>query len=230
MTDPNSPYRPPPHPPAFNAPKVVLWLIGLLVGFHILRMVAPVETLNELYYYLVFIPSDVQHFDYDPVAVTSRWVGHALVHGGWLHLIANCGFLLAFGTPLARQIPTGSFLLLMILGAAAGAWSYILIYGYVEIFLLGASGSVSALVGALSRMVFLRRGNEIVPRPFNNQRSGMIFVLVFIGFNLLFFVLPGPGGTSVSGESHLGGFIAGFLLSLILPWHARGRRGVPAND
>lgn len=230
MTELDPHRRLPPSPPAFNAPKIILWLIGLIVGIHLLRLVAPVEWLNEIYYYLVFVPSDVLHFSQDPVAVSSRWVGHALVHGGWLHLIANCGFLLAFGTPLARQIPTVSFLLLLLLGAAAGAWSYLLIYGYPEIFLIGASGSVSALVGALSRMVYLRRGNEIVPRPFNNQRSGTIFILVFIGINLLFFILPGPGGVSVSGESHIGGFLAGFILSLLLPWHARGRKGVPAND
>ena len=132
--------------------------------------------------------------------------------------MVNCAFLLAFGTPIARQIPAYSFLLLYALGAVGGAAAVTLIYPDHNIYLIGASGGVSALVGALSRMVFLRRRGEFVPPPFNNRRAGTIFILVFFGVNLLFEFLPGPGGASVSGEAHIGGFIAGVILSLILPW------------
>lgn len=229
---PNRPWGGPParQPPAINAPRVVLWTMAVTALMHLFIEFAPKGLSGPVMVYLVFNPADLIHFAQYPVIVGSRWVGHALVHGGWMHLLVNCGFLLAFGTPIARQVPTGTFLALYALGAAGGALTFTVFYAGQELYLVGASGAVSALVGALSRMVFLRRGNESIPHPFNNRKAGTIFICVFIGINLVIGFLPGPGGASVSGESHLGGFVTGFILSMLLPWHARGRRGVPAND
>lgn len=225
---PNTP-RPPTAQPAINAPKVVLWIIGITVAMHVVKLVMPDQALPTFLSYLVFNPANLALFDQYPLEIGFSWVGYGLVHAGWLHLVVNCAFLLAFGSPLARQIPTLSFVALYILGIVGGAVAVVVLHSGVDLFLVGASGGVSALVGALSRMVFLRRGSELVPPPFNNRRAGMIFVGIFILFNLISNILPGPEGASISGESHIGGFIAGFILSLLLPWRAR-RPGVPAND
>ncbi len=229
MNNPFHSQTSPSRPPALNAPGVVLWIIGLTIAAHLFLLVAPQDWVESMLVFCVFNPADLVYFSQEPIIITARWVGHALVHAGWLHLLVNCAFLLAFGTPIARQIPTYSFVALYLLGTAGGAWMVTLIYSEQTLYLVGASGGVSALVGALSRMVLLRRGNEIVPHPFSNRRAGMIFIGIFFATNLLFLILPGPGGTTVSGEAHIGGFIAGFLLSLLLPWRARGK-GHPAND
>ncbi|MDF1750721.1 MAG: rhomboid family intramembrane serine protease [Alphaproteobacteria bacterium] len=229
MNQPFTPIPPEHRPPAFNAPNVVLWLIGITVAVFLFQMFAPDRWANTLLFYTVFNPADLKYFAQDPVVISIRWIGYGLIHGGWMHICVNMAFLLAFGTPLARQIPTLSFIALYLLGTAGGALAVMLIYGNTELYLVGASGGVSALVGALSRMVFLRRGQEVVPHPFSNRRAGMIFVGIFFAMNLLYYVLPGPGGATVSGEAHIGGFISGFILSLILPWRARGK-GRPAND
>ncbi|NMM46378.1 rhomboid family intramembrane serine protease [Rhodospirillaceae bacterium KN72] len=223
MQHPFGTHQPRRNPPAFNAPGIVLQIIVVTVLMHVFRLVAPEAWVDPVLTYLVFNPGDLHFFGDYPVEISARWVGYALVHGSWLHLMVNCAFLLAFGTPIARQIPKLSFLALYALGAAGGALAVLIVYPGADLYLIGASGGVSALVGALSRMVFLRRGQEYVPPPFNNRRAGVIFILVFFGVNLLFEFLPGPGGLTVSGESHLGGFVAGFLLSLLLPWRHRQR-------
>ena len=223
--------RPPRREPsAINAPAVVVWLIGVTVLTHLFLTFAPRSLSGPAAVYLAFNPADLSFFADHPLIVGSRWFGYALMHDGGLHLIVNCGFLLAFGTPIARQVPVPSFLALYALGAAGGALAVALVHREQELYLMGASGAVSALVGALSRMVLLRRGREMIPYPFSNRRAGTTFILVFVGINLVIGYLPGPGGASVSGESHLGGFITGFLLSMLLPWKARGRRGMPVND
>tara|TARA_R100001143_G_scaffold36518_2_gene33962 strand:- start:15556 stop:16245 length:690 start_codon:yes stop_codon:yes gene_type:complete len=229
MNTPFTPIPPEHRTPAFNAPKVVLWLIGITVAAFLFQLVGPQHWVNTLLFYSVFNPADLKYFDQDPLVLTTRWIGYGLVHGGWMHLLVNMAFLLAFGTPLARQIPTFSFIALYLLGTAGGALAVTIIYGDSQLYLIGASGGVSALVGALSRMVFLRRGQEVVPHPFSNRKAGLIFVGIFFAMNLLYYVLPGPGGETVSGEAHIGGFVSGFVLSLILPWRARGK-GRPAND
>lgn len=216
-------YEPTPNrrQPVFNAPSIVLWLVGVTFGMHLFLYFGPGNWVRQVELYLTFNPAHVQFFDEYPVEIATRWVGHALVHFGWLHLFVNCAFLLAFGTPIARQVPAYSFILLYALGAVGGAAFSLFSLGGEDVYLVGASGAVSALAGALSRMVFLRRGAEVIPFPFSDRRSGTIFVLSFFVVNLLFFVMPGPGGVSVSGESHIGGFLAGFILSIILPWHRR---------
>jgi membrane associated rhomboid family serine protease len=222
------PYRPP-RSPVFNAPRVVIWLIGALVLAHLARVVVPLPTAAPVLVYLPFASQDLALFSEFPVLIATRWVGHAFMHQDWLHLLVNCGFLLAFGTPVARQAPMFSFLILFAAGAAAGAGLTLAISGDQAFVLIGASGGVSAMLGALSRMMVLRRAGEIPPRPFNSVRSGAILIGVFLVVNLLIGFVPGPGGATISGSSHIGGFLAGFALSLILPWRRFGK-GVPAND
>ncbi len=231
MTDP-SPFggQQPPARPMFNAPKIVLWTIGATLLVFLFVQFGPAPWVHELLQYLVFNPADLAYFDAYPITIGIRWIGYALMHGGWMHVLINCAFLLAFGTPIARQVPVGTFLALYALGAVGGALAVMLIYEGQELYLVGASGAVSALVGALSRMVFLRRGREFVPHPFSDRRSGTIFIAAFFGINLIFSFLPGPGGMSVSGESHIGGFVTGFLMSLVLPWHKSHAKGRAAND
>lgn len=214
----------------FNAPKVVLWTIGITLLAFLFVQIGPASWIDAILRYLVFNPADLVFFDEYPFTIGIRWVGYALMHGGWMHVLVNSAFLLAFGTPIARQVPVGTFLALYALGAIGGALAVLMIYGGQDIYLVGASGAVSALVGALSRMVYLRRGNETVPHPFNNRRAGTIFIAAFFGINLVLSFLPGPGGMSVSGESHIGGFVTGFLMSLILPWHKSTNRRQAAND
>lgn len=214
----------------FNAPRIVLWTIGVTLLAFLFVQFGPASWVDTLLRYLVFNPAQLAYFDDYPVTISVRWVGYALVHGGWMHVLVNCAFLLAFGTPIARQVPIGSFLALYALGAIGGALAVLMIYGGQDLYLVGASGAVSALVGALSRMVYLRRGRESVPHPFSDRRAGTIFIAAFFGINLLLSFLPGPGGTMVSGESHIGGFATGFLMSLILPWHKSNSRRHAAND
>ena len=211
---------PPPQKPApaFNVPRVVLVMAGAMIAAHVLFRVMPVDWSNEILVYLVFNPSHLEFFDRFPIEIGARWVGHTMVHAEWMHLLVNAAFLVAFGTPIARQIPAYSFLLLFFLGAAGGMGVLVLFYGGQDIVAIGASGAVSAMVGALARMIYLRRGSEVVPSPFNDRRNGTIFVAIFFAVNVLVLFLPGPNGSSVAGEAHIGGFLSGFLLSLILPW------------
>lgn len=224
---PDKPSPPGKAPPVFNVPKVVLVLAGMMIGAHILFEVMPASWTNAVMTYLIFNPGHLHYFDYSPIVIGARWFGHTMVHFGWTHLLVNAAFLIAFGTPIARQIPAYSFVLLFFLGAAGGMIAVTLVYGNQEIGVFGASAAVSAMVGALARMVYIRRGAELVPPPFNDTKNGTIFVGVFFAINIAMFFLPGPGGATVSGEAHIGGFVAGFLLSLILPWARRALPGRP---
>lgn len=225
-----SDYPPPPpkSSPAINAPTIVLILAGAMVGAHILFEMLPQSWTGRAYLYMAFNPAHLEFFSVYPVEVGLRWIGHTMVHLGWTHVIFNALFLIAFGTPIARQIPLLSFVSLFFLGSIGGLFAVLLFYGNQDIYVVGASGGVSAMIGALARMIYVRRGKlEAVPSPFNNRKHGTVFVIFFFVTNFAMMYLPGPNGAIVSGEGHIGSFVAGFVLSLILPWHRR--RGPPSQ-
>ena len=89
------------------------------------------------------------------------------------------------------------------------------LYDSHEAVLIGASGAISGMVGAVSRVSLWpprRLGSAL---PLWNRRMIINFVLIWLALNLLFGFVPvfvGDGYGSIAWEAHLGGFLAGFLL------------------
>jgi len=156
-------------------------------------------------------------------------ISYGLLHASWLHLISNAVWLAAFGSPVARRLGPGRFLVLMTLSTLGGAllhwWSREL-----EILpLVGASAAVAGATAAAIRFVFSPGVNfgglgrdEVVraipAEPFGglwrNPRV-LIFVVIWFVTNLLFGagVVPILGEeTGIAWEAHIGGFVAGLLL------------------
>jgi membrane associated rhomboid family serine protease len=223
--------RPPPtrHPhlkrqPILNAPKIVTWIVGITVAAHVLRMVSiggwllPEELMARVFFTLAFIPARytaASAWEHELAAILISPVGHTLIHGGWVHLLTNMGFLLAFGTPVARRMGRLSFLALYALCAIAGVALFTLISPYDITPLVGASGAVFGLLGAIMRIaLYPPAGVPPAPYPFNNRRTAFIFAGIYLAINLLMgfaprlFAMEG----SIAWEAHLGGFVAGFLL------------------
>jgi len=196
-------------------------LIAVTIGVSLLIEFGGAAAADIAFRYLVFIPArfGVENgFFVNPMSTVLPMIGHAFLHGGITHLLINMAFLLAFGSAVARRMGAVQFLLLYLSGAAAGAVAFYFANPETVGGLVGASGAVSACVGAITQAALLPRpGMPPPPRPFNNGRTALIFIGVFIGLNLLINIIPGPdGGSRVAGEAHLGGFAAGFILMLLL--------------
>jgi membrane associated rhomboid family serine protease len=153
--------------------------------------------------------------DWEVTAVTSMFM-----HGDWLHLIGNMLFLWIFGNNVEDALGKVRYIVFYFLGgfAATGLQTFItLSYGTQldsEIPNLGASGAVSAVLGAY--LVLLPRARVVT----------VIFLLIifirefpawfFLGFWFLFqlwaggvsLVQPEAGG-GVAFFAHIGGFVFG---------------------
>ena len=206
--------------PILNAPTPVTWLVGLCVGLHLVRFVLPANLEALLVLEMAFIParlgvpglwrSDVLGTVISPVAYT-------FLHAGWLHLLINMAMLLAFGAAVGRRMHTVRFLLLYFLGGIAGAAATLIFDPTARVPVLGASAAISALVGAVALMAL--SPHRAAPRPFHDRRTAWSFILVWLGLNLLFGLLPGQAlGVSgrIAWEAHLGGFVAGMILLPLL--------------
>ena len=154
-------------PPAFNAPAVVLGLVGALFGVHLLATFMDQAEANRLIAYFALSPAR-----YAPLATgevvplpggmlvdLAGFVTHIFLHADWGHLIFNSIWLLAFGTPVARRFGATRFLIFFLICGIIGGLTHVIIHAGELVFVVGASGAVSGLMGAAARFVFLAGGS-----------------------------------------------------------------------
>ena len=79
----------------------------------------------------------------------------AFVHDGWLHLIGNMLFLWLAGAALEDRWGRLRFAGFYLAGAAASTWCFDALHSGPDTILVGASGAISALMGAF--LVFFAR-------------------------------------------------------------------------
>ena len=156
---------------------------------------------------------------------------YALMHGSWTHVLLNTVWLFAFGPPVARRFRTGRFLFFIAIAAVAAALAQWAATPMEFAPLIGASGAVSGLMGAVTRFMFQigaplgargfgrRMDIESVPaatiRGLLTDSRAMIFVGIWLATNFVFGAYGQTLGLSdmpIAWVAHLGGFTAGLLL------------------
>jgi membrane associated rhomboid family serine protease len=214
--------------PIFNIPGILVAFVLVMTAIHVLRTyyLSP-DADNELLTLMAFLPQRYLH----PLGEQSLgWligpVGYSLLHGGWLHLLFNCLWLVAFASSLALRIGSVRFLILWVTSAAASAFFLAFVTGFADSLLIGASGVVSATVGAACRFSLQFSGTpamryaQYAPRlgifEALTHRSIITFILIWAFSNLL--VVYGAGlptdaqGYNIAWQAHVGGFLFGYLL------------------
>ena len=215
--------------PVFNVPVSVVGVLGVLIGVHVLRQLLSPERDIELLVHLAFIPARYGGSLTDvpggtPAAICS-FITHMALHGGIAHLAINCAALLAFGGAVAKRVGGWRFLALFLVTGALGAAFYLVFHWGDQTILVGASGGVSGLFGAMMRFLFahLRRSdrtsdasNPVAATSLQallRDPQSLIAIVVWLGSNALFGLLGDPlgGGMPIAWEAHVGGFLAGLL-------------------
>lgn len=149
-------------------------------------------------------------------------VTYSLLHGGFGHLVVNSIWLLAFGSAVARRIGPTLFVVFWVISAVVSASAYWLLHQDSPIPMIGASGVVSALMGAAARFAFPREGRfdrqsaHLRPRNTIPEALSNRTVLVYVGIWFAINALTALGfaselGARVAWEAHVGGFVFGFL-------------------
>ena len=156
---------------------------------------------------------------------------YAFLHGSWTHVLLNTVWLIAFGPPVARRTMSVNFLAFMgvtaVLSALAQWAATPMEFGP----LIGASGSISALMGAVTRFMFqpgAPLGPAIGPGRVEIEDApvaglGEVFTdprtLFFLGIWFVTDFIFGAFGRTlgltdapVAWIAHVGGFVAGLLL------------------
>ena len=218
--------------PIFNVPGVVFWLIALMIAIHAWTTFLDPRAYEEMLFTYALIPARYgARAAMLPGEAWAAWVApfsHMLLHGSWLHLGINAAWLLAFGSIIARRMDTLRFLAVFTLCGLGGAALFLLVNMDVVAFMVGASGAVSGLMGAVFRFLFQAREyggfGSLHAEPRNvplmplsvalTNRRVLTAVAVWLGINAIFATDVGRmlADGEIAWEAHIGGFLVGFLM------------------
>lgn len=151
---------------------------------------------------------------------------HMFLHDGWMHIIGNMLFLWIFGDNLEDRMGKLPFLLFYLCsGLAAAALQIGFDWGSFTV-MVGASGAVAGVMGGYL-LLFPRARVDVVLFFVIFFRVFVLRAWIVLGlwFGLqLFsgFSTPGEGG-GVAYWAHIGGFIAGLVMTWPLLMRLGGR-------
>jgi membrane associated rhomboid family serine protease len=174
------------------------------------------------------LSGDVLHWRAALSDVRLFTLGTALfIHVNALHLAGNLVFLLIFGLPTERAIGSPRLLLLFLAGGSLANLVAALVLGGPGHLIVGASGGVSAIIGAYLALFPGARLGIVIPLglwlEFVRAPAALLIGL-WAGLQLLFTFI-GPVFGSVAWWAHLTGFVIGVVAALLLrPVVARNAR------
>jgi membrane associated rhomboid family serine protease len=149
------------------------------------------------------------------------------MHGGWMHLLGNMLYLWIFGDNVEDRLGHAKFLVFYLVCGIAATFAQVAFSPNSSIPNLGASGAISGVLAAYlvlfpRQQVRVMMGRGIVALP----------SLIVIGFWFVLQFINGMGSIANTAETggvaymaHIGGFIAGFILTYLL----RGSHGKMAT-
>jgi len=222
--------------PHFTTPYATYGLIAVnALVWALLQGFGTEPALSSSVCQLGLVPADLLHtapagtsFPLTPDSVCtlsgdgSSWhtvITSMFMHGGWMHLIGNMWFLWIFGNNVEDAMGHFRFVLFYLLCGISAAALQTAFDPHSVIPMVGASGAIGGVMGAYVLMY---------PRVH-------VHLFVFLGFYATTFAVPayfmlgywfliqlvsgsvaiGAQGGGVAFWAHVGGFVAGALLSLV---------------
>lgn len=206
------PQRPRHNPPAINLPPLTKLLLAAILLIYVAQGYLSQITL----YQLAFVPGRYTSDTFLSLSALFSPLSHMFLHAGLAHLMFNAATLCAFGAGVERALGARKMLVLFILSGFAGAATHFAFHPYETIPVIGASGGISGLFGAV--LVMINSGQQ---GSFNKNGLTAAAAL-WIGMSLFFGVIGMPGQSgAIAWSAHIGGFIAGILLFSSLSGHKK---------
>jgi membrane associated rhomboid family serine protease len=197
----------------------------LLIGANILMFLWEVSLgrrLDSALFAVAFIPARFWYSPFHPLNGLSVFVSMFL-HGGWVHLGGNMLYLWVFGDNIEDRLGHFKYLVFYLLSGIAATLAHALANPASRLPSIGASGAIAGVLGAYIILFPKQRVTTLIPIfIFITVREipavfllGFWFVLqLFTGAATLGANMAEGGG--VAYFAHIGGFVAGMVLILLM--------------
>jgi membrane associated rhomboid family serine protease len=197
-----------------HRPSFVMWLLvaaNVAIFLYMVSLGSERAIMGVISDY-AFIPN---LFFASPVGESYRLVSSVFLHGGLMHVLGNMWFLWVFGDNIEDRMGHGTFLIFYLVAGVLATLTHALVEPGSSVPLVGASGAVSAVLGAYVVLFPRQRILTFIP-PF------FLFWLpawLYLGYWGLIQFLQAASGVLV-GEAalggvawwaHIGGFVFGML-------------------
>ncbi len=208
--------------PTRRFPILTYTLIALNVLVFLWQDSIPKSELQSMFMDLSVVPSEITA---SPFAFESFMdiVRSMFFHAGWAHLLGNMLYLWLFGDNVEDRLGKLAFLILYFASGFTAAFAQVMINPNSIIPLVGASGAIAGVLGSYLVLFPGVRVQGIVPLGFFSRLSewpawsvlALWFVLQL--FNGLFSIgVDTSAAGGVAFFAHIGGFVLGLVLTLIL--------------
>lgn len=163
-----------------------------------------------------FVPA---RFLADPVGDFPTLFTAMFMHAGWVHLLGNMLYLWIFGDNVEDRLGHTTFAIFYILCGLAATFAQLAVSTGSNIPNLGASGAIGGVLGAYIIMFPRGRINVLVGRMVTTMPA-----LVVLGMWILLQIFSSVGTFTESAQTtggvaymaHIGGFVAGVVLTFVL--------------
>ncbi|HZU27028.1 MAG TPA: rhomboid family intramembrane serine protease [Bryobacteraceae bacterium] len=200
---------------------ITIILIALNFAVFLFELSLPSWALDQFIAHYGIVPDRLRY---------SQLFTSMFIHGGWLHIIGNMWFLWIFGRSIEDLLGHARYLIFYLVCGVAAALTQVFVDPYSRIPTVGASGAIAGVMGAY--LVKFPRARIITLVPiffFLTTFELPAAVLLIFWFAIQFFNGVGSVGYSqvstgnVAFFAHIGGFISGMLLILVIPAERRYR-------
>jgi membrane associated rhomboid family serine protease len=185
---------------------------------------------------VAFIPA---RFWYSPdVANIFTMFVSMFLHGGWIHLGGNMLYLWIFGDNVEDRLGHGKYLFFYFICGIAATMAHAIMNPASRIPSIGASGAIAGVLGGYIVMFPRARVTTLIPIfVFITVRE--IPAVVVLGFWFLFQLFIATASRGVTGVeeaggvayfAHIGGFVTGMILVIVMGGLRRRAQPVPYND
>jgi membrane associated rhomboid family serine protease len=201
-----------------SVPVVTYILIVLNVLFFLVELSGGDAFITQW----AFVPS---RFLSNPAADFPTLFTSMFMHAGWVHLGGNMLYLWIFGDNVEDRFGKVSFLIFYLLSGLGATATQLMFSLDSNIPNLGASGAIAGVLGAYILLfpqsrVSVLQGQRIIPVP----------ALMVIGLWFILQLFSGIGSISDTSDTggvafmaHVGGFVAGFILTFLFRGNPRTR-------
>jgi len=147
-----------------------------------------------------------------------RLVSALFLHADWAHLLGNLVFLLIFGLPAERAMGPWRLLALFLFGGAIANLAAALSIDAPDRIIIGASGAVSALIGAYLALFPRAKLGVVLPLGLFLEfvRAPASLLIGLWALLQVVFAYIGPAFGAVAWWAHLAGFAFGVVFAMFV--------------
>ncbi len=222
------------HNPRSTTPVVNYLLIAVNVWVFLWELSFG-PNLERALYVMAFIPARFWYAPFYP----ANWLTILLsmfLHGGWLHIGGNMLYLWIFGDNIEDRLGHFKYLVFYLVCGFLATMTHAVVNAASTVPSIGASGAIAGVLGADVILFPRQRVTTLIPIFFYPLIRDIPAILV-LGFWFVLQLFAGVGsigpeqqGAGVAYFAHIGGFIAGMILIVLMGGLRPPRRRVYADE